>query len=152
MLHKSSFFHRFWVGNPSFGIVTVNQPVSPQWIRKGREVVCDLKFLRLVSLLFFFISFFLHLSKFPGWGIHKFPLELFFSSCVHSSLFLFVGILKKQKIQRGVWSYTHSSVKIDPKFLQQIMNSKFTLLPPKKEKKKFRKFRVSWCVRHKMFC
>lgn len=50
--------------------------------------------------------------------------------------FLICRNMKKKKNPEGVWSYAHSSLKIKTKFLQQIMNSKFTLPPSKKKKKK----------------
>lgn len=63
------FFHRFWVGNPGFGIVTVNQPVSSQWIKKGESLICDLKFLRLVSVSIFPSVF----PNFLAVGVTNFP-------------------------------------------------------------------------------
>lgn len=113
---------------------------SSQWIKGER---CDLWFELPQTCLSPLLCLSLCLSKFPACGIHKFPLESF-SSCVHSSVFSFVGIWKKKKKNpEGVWSYAHSSLKIKTKFLQQIMNSKFTLPPSKKKKKKERENFVS---------
>lgn len=138
MLQQSSFFHRFWVGNPGFGIVAVNQPVSSQWIKKGREVICHLKFLRLVSLLFFFLLFSSIFPNFLAVGFTNVPWNS--SSCSLLSFLICRNIKNKTQTQRGCEATLTAQLKLNPSVCSKswILN-----LPSSLQKKKIKIQKIS---------